>query len=144
FCPTGDIELNSQEDIYEFAEMYPNCTEIHGSLYISAWSDIIDDISPLSNIQTINGGLSIGGTNLTNLNDFINLTTINGGWISFYDNEYLEDISGLSNVDLSHLTPIMDYDGIYIEENPLLSVCNLPNFCEYLSNDPDTHPRTMN
>src|SRR5690606_10001520 len=142
FCPTGDIELNSQEDIYEFAEMYPNCTEIQGYLDIyDIWG--ISDISPLSNIQVIHGGLYIGYTALTNLNGFSNLTTINGGWISLYGNEYLEDISGLSNVDLSYLTPVEEYDGIYIEANPLLSVCNLPNFCEYLSNNPATHPRAI-
>src|SRR5690606_29040960 len=49
----------------------------------------------------------------------------------------------LSNVDLSYLTPVEEYDGIYIEANPLLSVCNLPNFCEYLSNNPATHPRAI-
>jgi hypothetical protein len=145
FCPFGDVEFNTQDDIYAFAEMYPNCTEIAGYLNIYSYywyDDAINDISPLSNIQVIHGGLYIGNTDLTNLNALSNLTAVNGESIAIYGNEYLEDISGLSNVDLSNMIPIdMEYDGIYLEDNPLLSVCNLPVFCEYLSNDPATHPR---
>jgi len=33
-CPSGDITLISQEDIDEFATMYPNCTEVVGNLTV--------------------------------------------------------------------------------------------------------------
>ena len=142
YCPPGDVELFSQEDINAFGVMYPNCTEISGHLSIYTWNNDITDVSPLSNIQIIQGGFDIGYTNLTNLNAFSNLTTVNGAWVSLYGNEYLEDISGLMNIDLSNLNPIdMEYDGIYLEGNPLLAVCSLPNFCDYLSNDASSHPR---
>lgn len=142
--PPGDISLMSQEDIDAFGAMYPNCTQINGDLEIGSWSNIIDDLSPLSNIQSINGGLSIYGTSLTHFNSLNNLTAVNGAWLAIYDNLLLEDLSGLSNVNLNNLNPIdMEYDGLYVAYNPLLSVCNIPNFCDYLSNDPTTHPRII-
>lgn len=142
--PPGDISFRSQEEIDAFGAMYPNCTEINGDLEIGSWSNIIDDLSPLSNIQSINGGLSIYGTSLTHFNSLSNLTAVKGEWLSISDNNLLEDVSGLSNVNLNNLNPIdMEYDGLYVGYNPLLSVCNIPNFCDYLSNDPATHPRII-
>src|SRR5690606_33752187 len=136
FCPPGDIAFESQEQINYFGEMFPNCTEIQGNLDIWGWYNDIYDLSPLSNIQIIHGGFGISNTSITNLNALINLTTVNGPWFYLADNELLEDISGLANLDLSNLNPIdMESDGLYIGGNPLLSVCNVPNICEYLSLD---------
>lgn len=140
--PPGDISFSSQEDLNAFGAMFPNCTQIDGNLEI--YGDEITDLSPLSNIQTVQGGLSIYDTSLTHVNGLSNLTAVNGAWFGVSGNSLLEDISGFSNVNLNNLNPIdMEYDGLYVGYNPLLSVCNIPNFCDYLSNDPATHPRLI-
>src|SRR5690606_15070813 len=70
-------------------------------------------------------------------------------------NAQLTDISGLQNIDPSGILPISDYSysmlkytdaykgGLIIVHNPDLMVCNLPNFCTYLSNPENTHPRSI-
>src|SRR5690606_10167066 len=52
----------------------------------------------------------------------------------------LTDISGLENIDPS---TISGSQGLYILGNPSLSICNLDNFCTYLSFPAVTHPRTI-
>src|SRR5690606_29961080 len=58
--------------------------------------------------------------------------------LQIYNNNALTDISGLQNLDSNVLGG--DY-GLYIINNINLSVCNLPNFCAYLSNP--NKPRTI-
>ena len=102
-CPNGDLTLSSQEAIDAFGTMYPNCTQIQGNLQIGSMESQsgITDLSPLSNIQSIQGGLVIIRTSLTDLNGLSNLTAVNGVMLAIYENNLLEDISGLSNVALN-------------------------------------------
>lgn len=132
-CPTGDVNLWSQEDVNAFAVNYPNCTVIAGDLDLR---NDITDLSPLSTIQSITGDLTINGVSLTHLNDLSNLTSV-GGDISIYSNHYLQDISGLSGIT----TINSDGIGLTIAHNDVLTVCGIPNICSYLAN-PD-NPRTI-
>src|SRR5690606_24888313 len=153
-CPTGDVTLYSQADVNNFATNYPNCTEITGYLYISG--STITDLSPLSNIQSIGGLLNIyNNPQLTNLDGLSNLTEIGGylniqsnsqltnldglsalesinGDLVIYTNAVLTDISGLQNIDPATILSTNGL-GLHIQYNPLLSVCNLDNFCTYLA-----------
>src|SRR5690606_35288358 len=47
----------------------------------------------------------------------------------------LTDISALEDINLEDTTMLT------IRNNALLSECNIDSFCEYLDNDPATHPR---
>ncbi|RYY00549.1 T9SS sorting signal type C domain-containing protein [bacterium] len=126
-CPEGDFYVYSQADIDLFAINYPNCTEISGSLFIQ-YSEDITNFTALSNITSIAGNIEISENyNLTNLNGLTSITSINGG-IYIYWNPDLVDISGLINID--HAT----INELYIADNEGLSVCNISNFCTYLSN----------
>src|SRR5690606_25772575 len=68
---------------------------------------------------------------LTNLDGLIALESINGDLL-IYDNPVLTDISGLQNIDPNSILSTSYGVGLYIQNNPLLSVCNMDNFCTYL------------
>jgi|GEM_PF-2071340 len=169
-CLTGNLTLRTQAEVNAFGTNFPDCTEVPGNLTIgyqdgsSSYSNITD-LSPLSNITTIGGNLYIsrnsqlqnleGLNNLTNVGSFFyllrnaqlqntdglsNLTNI-GGYLYIIQNTSLTDISGLSNIDPATITG--GY-GLLISGNSVLSVCDMPNFCSYLSYPSDTHPRTIN
>src|SRR5690606_31203507 len=96
-CPTGDVILNSQTEVDDFATNYPNCTEISGGLNISGGSTITD-LSPLSNLTSVGGYLNIGSnSNLTNLDGLSNLTSV-GGNLFISANSSLTNLDGLSNL----------------------------------------------
>ena len=63
-CPTESIEtiFRSQADILTFAEKYPDCTELQHTLNISG---SVTDLSPLNNIEIINGRFQIQFTDLS-------------------------------------------------------------------------------
>ena len=126
-CPSGDITLLSQNDVNNFAAMYPDCTQLAGSLKLGdyATSNNISNISSLGNITSIGGHLRVLRTQLTDINSFSSVTTINGELdLSF--NPELTDISGVQNINSTGIT------FLWIEKNPNLSVCNVTPVCTYL------------
>src|SRR5690606_37000947 len=95
-CPPGDVILNSQTEVDDFATNYPNCTEISGSLKING--NDITDLSPLSNLTSVGGYLQINdNSNLTNLDGLSNLTSV-GGNLFISANSSLTNLDGLSNL----------------------------------------------
>jgi len=114
-----------------------NLTEIGGYLNIYNNSGLTN-IDGLNNVTEIGGYLAIfNNSGLTNLDGLSNVTDI-GGDLYIQANTVLTDISGLANIDPA---TIPGFSGLYIVDNPALSVCNLPNFCTYLSDE--THPSTI-
>lgn len=84
----------------------------------------------LNSLNFIWGSLAIQGNNsLTSLSGLSNL--IHAEQLSISGNNVLTDISALQNVSPTSILPD-EYNGIYIGDNPVLSVCNLPNLCTYL------------
>ncbi len=172
-CPPGNVVLTTQAQVNQFAVDYPSCTIINGYLQIGAGNTTtpgsdITNLTSLGNITTINNNLyiqnnailqnvdglnieSVGGflfiggdfegkTNLvlTNLNGLSSLTSVAQD-IYIRDNHLLNDISGLENTTFQ---PFAGF-GLSILLNPNLAVCNLPNFCTYLANPSNTHPRSI-
>ncbi|GAA4275502.1 T9SS type A sorting domain-containing protein [Aquimarina mytili] len=90
----GDLTLATQAQIDAF-----NYTEINGSLTIQELvPGNILDLSPISKLQILQGGLTIqGNSGLQNLNGLSSLSTINGTLV-IEDNANLEDLTGLSNI----------------------------------------------
>ncbi len=109
-------------------------TNIGGSLSILENAEL-SSVDGLSALENIGGNLNIANNNpLTNINALSNLESI-GGYIYIESNATLTDISGLTNIDPATI------EDLYIQENPNLAVCNLPNLCTYLSNP--SNPRTI-
>src|SRR5690606_2118188 len=154
-CPVGDIVLDSQAAVNDFAVNNPYCTQITGSLHIQG--NDITDLSPLSNITNVGGYLAImynpqlvqigGLSSLTTLGGFIAITdnpqliNLNGlssltsiaADINIQNNNVLNNIAGLQNINPATIQSVFGY-GLYLVNNPQLSVCDLGNFCTYLSN----------
>jgi poly(3-hydroxybutyrate) depolymerase len=108
---TGDIHLNSQEDVNHFT-----CNKVEGDLTI-AGADITD-LSPLIELDSIEGDLLIEyNAALTNLDGMNNLAYV-GGRLSISGNDTLTNIDGLTNltsvggnVVIGKWVPYFDVDG---------------------------------
>ena len=101
-CLPQGIVLGMQWQVDAFPTNYPGCTQIQGSVTIGPSTDAfgggITDLSPLSQITTIDGGMLINFTlGLQNLTGLDNLTSV-GGDLKIRDTYVLTDLTGLSNL----------------------------------------------
>lgn len=115
-----------------------NLTGIDGILNIDNNPSLIN-IDGFNNIKYVKGYLQISNNPLlTNLDSLSDLKSI-GQDIYIADNAIMNNVSGLKNTTFQ---PYNGY-GLTIKNNPALAVCNLPNFCSFLSNPASTHPRVI-
>lgn len=163
-CPPGDVRLKTQAEVNQFVADYPHCTEIAGLLRIGADDGLTSDITDISGLRNLNkiGAILFVQNNgvLQNLDGLAGLTQL-GGRLYIGVNAQLQHIDGLANISsiegaiairgnavLSNIQGVRNIDPIkitelFIDNNPGLSVCNLPNLCTYLANPAGTHPRTI-
>ena len=107
-CPSGGVEIFSQQSVTDFQTAYPNCTTISGDLIINDSSDVVGgvytaDITSLvglNKLETISGGLTI--RSCTQLPTFIGLDNITsiGTDLFIIENDHadLDDFSGLGKL----------------------------------------------
>ncbi len=98
-CPQDYIiSLTTQDEVDNFAVLYPNCTEIVNSLDIgrNTGDSDITDLSPLNQIISITGALKIQNTKLVSLSGLDNINSIGG--ISILENANLTNLEGLENI----------------------------------------------
>lgn len=151
--------LSNITSVEGFAVYSTQVTSLSGlnNLTNAEWVHIMENhqltsLSGLENLASISDGFAIyDNYQLTSLTTFNNLTSITD--LQFYGNHSLTSLSGLESIisleflsiwnnnqltDISALQNIdpatFFYDSIGIWDNPLLSVCNLPNICTYLQN----------
>ena len=100
-------------------------TSIEGNLVIDNNPALLS-MSGLNKLTSIGGGLQISyNASLLSLSALSNVTSIRG-ILSVSYNDELTSLSGLDSITpytISHL---------YIQGNPLLSICNVPSVCTYL------------
>lgn len=101
-CPQGFISFTSQAQLDQFIIDYPNCQEL-STLSLSGLN--ITNLAGLSNLITINGGLTVSNTGLENLDGLDNLTYIGSGdfqdILTIQDNSLLTNIAALSSASSS-------------------------------------------
>lgn len=112
--PYGDYYLILQTDIDNFQDVFPGCTELRGDLTIAPHG-------PLGK----GGAYSVLGSTITNLAG-LNVVTSIGGGLFVYRNDSLESLSGIDNIDENSIT------ALHINNNPLLSICEVLSVCSYL------------
>jgi len=99
-CFQGNLIINTQDDIEEFVNEFPNCTVIEGDLRISSVSSAgiaITDLRLLNNLVTVEGDLFINNVPfLFNLDGLENIQTV--GEDVFIGGPEIVDISGLNNI----------------------------------------------
>ncbi len=141
------IEDNNE---LQYINIYPELSEINGTVSIKN-NPKLTDIYNLGYVGKINSSMTIqNNASLINLNGFSSLTFIKdiniennsalknlnslsgvrsiGGSLQLNNNVLLNNISSLKNIDASSISA----NGLIITNNPLLSICDLPNFCMYL------------
>ncbi|MEN8225059.1 MAG: T9SS type A sorting domain-containing protein [Bacteroidota bacterium] len=95
-CLPGGIIFETQAQIDNFQNNYPNCTEIEGTVEISG--DDITNLNGLSVLITIEGWLYVMDNNsLISLTGLDNLTFIGGG-LYIQGHEALTNLSGLGGL----------------------------------------------
>lgn len=117
-CPQGNVFLNTQADVDNFAIDYPNCTEFQHTLTISGLMSNLNglnnlqfvayieiyfcpnllNLTGLNNLQTTYGLNIDDNPNLQNVQGLESLTTINGD-LKFSDNHNLLSLEGLENLN---------------------------------------------
>lgn len=101
-CPPGDITLTTQAEVEEFRAKYPDCTNLPGTLEISSLPNqqgAITDLSPLSNLESIRGTLSIfGNQQLTSFSGLNNLRSVGDG-LQIYENNALVELDGFDQLE---------------------------------------------
>src|SRR5690606_7198646 len=133
-CTAGNITLNSQAQVDQFGGTYMHCSNVGINDLTISGSDIVN----LNGLAKINGidQLKIQiNSQLMNLSGLNQLTNISEN-LHISGNLVLNDISVLETLSLEKLNELV------ISNNPSLSVCNLSNICEYLSDE--SHSRTIN
>jgi hypothetical protein len=136
-CPPFHVTFNSQSDVDDFVNTYPNCTEINGNLVISGAD--ITDLTGLSMLDTILGDLSIYENPLLLQLEGLNAVRLINQRLSIFDNESLSDLNGLNalktvrfdlgiyrNDALASLSGLdslrsVNIGGLSIVENPVLT-----------------------
>lgn len=92
-----------------------------------AVNDALTNLDGLSGITSVGGNLSInGGAVLTNLTGLSGITAING--ILYIRGIPVTSLSAIQNINPATITHLS------LEINGLLSLCEVPNICTYLSN----------
>ena len=95
-CADSSFLLQTQEDIDNFASLYPDCTEIQGNLAIEGYG--IFSLEGLSQIERVNGDLDICIVfDLESLSGLDNLTYV-GGSLSV-DYSGIVNLTGLGSLD---------------------------------------------
>lgn len=139
-CPSGDVLLESQDDINAFATNYPNCTEIAGSLSIGNLNQYsITSLAPLNKLTVIQGQLRIDNNkSLNSLSGLQNITSVGSLWIVNHLSNQLTSLTGLegltvvngnitigSNSGLTSLNGLSNLETVngyfWISQNPSLT-----------------------
>ncbi|MHC1777704.1 MAG: YCF48-related protein [Lentimicrobium sp.] len=151
-CLPEGITFSTQEQIDNFQNNYPGCTEIEGDVTIEGWN--ITNLNGLNLLTSIGGYLKVRyNSSLTSLTGLDNLTSIGGGLqVGDYDygNPALTSLSGLDNLisiggnmfigynpeltDLTGLESVTSLQGdLTITGNNSLTNCAIQNICNLLN-----------
>ncbi|MEZ4799776.1 MAG: T9SS type A sorting domain-containing protein [Flavobacteriales bacterium] len=134
----GSLSLNNNQNLVEFNGL-ENLSSVGGNLAFH--NNGMPSLSGLNPLQEIGGSIWISSNSqLQNLDALSSILQINGP-IYISQNALLNNISGIENIEAASINTEV---GVTITNNPALAVCNLPNICEYIANDPNTHYREIN
>jgi hypothetical protein len=104
-CLPDGITFSTQAQIDSFQTNYPECTEIEGDVTIGGWDNT--NLNGLSVLTSTEGNVFIGDDA--------------GG------NHALTSLTGLDNIDGGSIIDLI------IGDNPYLSTCEVQSICDYLA-----------
>ena len=146
----GWVEIRFNENLTSLQGLH-NLKSVHGEYLFLLSNPSLPSVDALAQLDTLaNSLLVINNAALTSLEGFSGLTQI-GGAINVSDNAVLPSLTGLHNITqidgilwidnnptlasiaaLENIAPA-GITELSLRNNPLLSVCEYPNICEYLS-----------
>lgn len=151
-CFPNGISVTTQEQIDEFSNLYPNCTNIQGNLSIQEDEyETITSLAGLEQITSVEGNLDVSlNSKLISLYGLHNISTLEGS-ISIFDNDMLKSILALEQIEsiggylsigkndsLTNLVGVHNINygisNLRLFANPVLAFCSFDNICQYLSN----------
>jgi len=146
-CPSGDVILNTQNEVDAFIAIFSTCDSLPGDLLIKG-NQNITDISGLSFITYIVGDLrfesnqqltsldglqnitGVGGDlrvynndQLIHIDDYASIDTI-GGQLYIYDNDALINVNGIMDVDTIIGNITVRYNDALVDCDGLCSIIN--------------------
>jgi len=129
-CPEGGVVFRRSDEMQDFREKYPNCTEINGSLIVydycidepwqSGSSDCITNIYGLSNIKRVNGDLEIDVQNASAFRysypNMPNLEYIQGNFrIAHLDTlKFLKKVTHVGSLELDDIDGVYSFDSLNV------------------------------
>ena len=111
-----------------------NPSNVNGNIIIENNASLTT-LNAFSSVTSTTELIIENNANLVNLDQFSNLVLLNGS-LRIVGNNKLNSINGLRNIPASNIKG----SGLIIQNNPLLSICDLPNICQYLQGP---GPRTI-
>ncbi len=130
---TGGLEIYSNPSLSNLTGL-GSLASVGGVLRFYS-NSALTTLAGLASLASV-GGLKLQlNPVLTNLTALNSLTSMGGGQLYIEGNSALSNLTGLGNIGHATMT------GLYISDQPSLSVCELPNICAYL--DIPTNPATI-
>ncbi len=123
-CPAGNIFLDSQSAINNFGQLYPNCEEPSGDVYISG-SDVWS-LLPIANITHISGSLELNNMGFINSLNDLNVVTI-GDEFRITDNLLISHFQGMEEL-------VSIGGDFFVFNNPSLNTLNGMTALESVTN----------
>jgi|GEM_PF-6286524 len=140
-CPEGDLMFRRSNEIQDFQEKYPNCTEINGNLIVydycidepwqSGSSSCITNISGLKNIKRVNGDLEFDVQNASafryNYPNMPNLEYIQGNFkVAHLDTlRFLKKVTHVGSLELDDIIGVSPFDSLKVSTLDHLKLSNL-------------------
>jgi hypothetical protein len=121
-----ELWIGYNDDLYNLNSL-ESLDSIGGNLVITSNISLVN-LSGLDSIFSVGGYLEISDNDdLASLQALHNLSSINGSMM-IYMNDGLSSLSGIDNIHAGTIT------GLWIDNNSLLSTCEVNSVCSYLSN----------
>ncbi len=95
-CPTGNITLNTQQQVDDFPANYPGCINMLYSIFISGSN--INNLNGLNTLNSIGSLQIVGCPALTSLQGLENVTSV-GGYFGISYNSGLTSLQGLVSLE---------------------------------------------
>ena len=121
----GDVHIENNPVLADLSALQ-NTSSIVGNFALIG-NTSLPNLHDLKELENISGNLAIASNaSLTTLDSLHNLQTLEESFLAIYDNNLLEDISGIANIDTNSITQLI------IEANPNLSNCHVKSVCDFL------------
>ncbi len=121
----GDVTIKNNAALVQL-DAIGNVPKVIGTINIEN-NSLLANLNAFNTLTSTTNLYIKNNAALVNLDNFSNLNTFNGS-LQIIGNIKLTSINGLRNIPASDIKGF----GLFVQSNPLLAICDLPNLCAYL------------